>query len=93
MTEPEVKLAKCKASAVKCCGRLPVIEYVPGLTTITCQGRCGFTESLPDWTPGHLTSRWNARILGPEKFRELGFPGISLNEYCLTSQLKKYLEE
>ncbi len=90
MTSPEVDIAKCKAAAVRCdCGGRPVFTYVPGLSTITCSGKCDFAgESLPDWCPGSLTRRWNARILGPDKFQELGYPGLSLETYRLTEQVK-----
>lgn len=93
MTDPETKIAQCRAAAVKCCGRLPDFTYTPGLHTITCPGRCEFTESLPDWSPGHLLARWNARVLGPDKFKALGFPGLSMVEWPLTTQLEQYLKD
>ncbi|MBP46324.1 MAG: hypothetical protein CMH53_00070 [Myxococcales bacterium] len=93
MTDPEQDIARCRASAVKCCGRLPEYTYTPGLSTITCPGKCGFTESLSDWQPGALTSRHNARVLGADKFREFNFPGMNLIEYDLTSQFRQHLED
>ena len=88
MTEPETRIAQCRAAAVKCCGKLPEFEYTPGLHTIRCPGKCEFTESLPDWCPGHLLARWNARVMGPEKFQKAGHPGAGMVEWPLTEQVK-----
>ena len=92
MTSPEVDIAKCKAAAVRCdCGGRPVFTYTPGLHTVTCSGKCSYSDSLPDWCPGHLLARWNARVMGPDKFQKAGHPGLKMAEWPLTSQVRQYL--